>query len=249
MKEIVMKFCDCPSHTTPSSCMGPKDGDTCRAKPRRNPAPTQAQLRSAAAQFGPLDEPLVALGEIVSWWQSLPSRLRQDIEGSGAEPGAIAKARRLTTPPAPPEEEVEPERVADRVRNIAEALYRASPERIDAVVQAVQKLEHRAELRLRFMTEDEIVEDIVAEIKRAGSEAVQAWKGAKFDELIRLHHSVGQNIRNQFGLWEEDNPNVKHNPEPNEHGIVDDPLFPDQVSQRIIERVWKVIAALPAVAV
>ena len=35
------------------------------------------------------------LETIVAWWDNLPPRLRQDIEGSGAEPGGIAKARAL----------------------------------------------------------------------------------------------------------------------------------------------------------
>jgi hypothetical protein len=38
---------------------------------------------------------MTCLSEIVAWWDGLPPRLRQDIEGSGAEPGCIAKARRL----------------------------------------------------------------------------------------------------------------------------------------------------------
>ena len=36
-----------------------------------------------------------ALVEIVRWWDGLPPSLRQDIEGSGEEPGCIARARRL----------------------------------------------------------------------------------------------------------------------------------------------------------
>jgi len=31
------------------------------------------------------------------------------------------------------------------------------------------------------------------------------------DELIQFHHSVGQDIRNAFGLWIVGNPNVKNN--------------------------------------
>jgi hypothetical protein len=40
-------------------------------------------------------EDMFCLASVVEWWESLPPRLRQDIEGSGAEPGCIAKARRL----------------------------------------------------------------------------------------------------------------------------------------------------------
>lgn len=34
------------------------------------------------------------LSNILAWWDCLPPNLRQDIEGSGAEPGCIALARR-----------------------------------------------------------------------------------------------------------------------------------------------------------
>ena len=40
-------------------------------------------------------EDLFCLGSIVQWWDGLPPGLRQDIEGSGAQPGCIAKARRI----------------------------------------------------------------------------------------------------------------------------------------------------------
>ena len=40
-------------------------------------------------------EDMFCLGSIVQWWDGLPATLRQDIEGSGAEPGCIAKARRI----------------------------------------------------------------------------------------------------------------------------------------------------------
>lgn len=40
-------------------------------------------------------ELMFCFGSIVMWWDGLPPNLRQDIEGSGAEPGCITKARRL----------------------------------------------------------------------------------------------------------------------------------------------------------
>lgn len=42
-----------------------------------------------------LDDPRVALGAVVDWWEHLPNDLRQDIEGSGRMPGCIARAKRL----------------------------------------------------------------------------------------------------------------------------------------------------------
>ena len=35
-----------------------------------------------------------ALRGIIEWWDNLPPNLRQDIEGSGREPAAIARARK-----------------------------------------------------------------------------------------------------------------------------------------------------------
>lgn len=40
-----------------------------------------------------------ALRNVVEWWEGLPPTLRQDIEGSGFEPGCIAAARRLSQQP------------------------------------------------------------------------------------------------------------------------------------------------------
>lgn len=42
-------------------------------------------------------ERTIALRNVVDWWDGLPPTLRQDIEGSGFEPGCIAAARRLST--------------------------------------------------------------------------------------------------------------------------------------------------------
>lgn len=36
--------------------------------------------------------------DVVEWWSGLPSNLRQDIEGSGYEPGAIARCRAALAP-------------------------------------------------------------------------------------------------------------------------------------------------------
>lgn len=36
-----------------------------------------------------------ALKLVIEWWEAIPARLQQDIEGSGAEPGCVARARRV----------------------------------------------------------------------------------------------------------------------------------------------------------
>lgn len=44
------------------------------------------------------------------------------------------------------------------------------------------------------------------------------------DELIKFHHSVGQDIRNAFGLWLDGNPNVL--------------IHPDDTSMEVLELMW-----------
>src|SRR3990167_3830337 len=78
--------CDCSLHST-------------QEKKKAFKMPTTDELLAANAQFGPLDHNLLALGRIVEWWDGLPQKLRQSIEGSGGEPGCIAHARRLVTRP------------------------------------------------------------------------------------------------------------------------------------------------------
>lgn len=51
------------------------------------------------------------------------------------------------------------------------------------------------------------------------------YTALKKDELIHLHHTTGQDIRNAFGLWLEDNPNV--------------PGHPDDTSMEIMELIWE----------
>lgn len=47
-----------------------------------------------AEQVRAASECTSVLHRVVEWWDGLPPNLRQDIEGSGAEPGCIAAARR-----------------------------------------------------------------------------------------------------------------------------------------------------------
>ena len=63
----------------------------------------------------------------------------------------------------------------------------------------------------------------------------------KPEGMVLFHHSVGRHIRNEFLLWHEDNPYTVTNAEPNENGILDHPLHPDQVSHSILEKVWSLV--------
>ena len=83
-------------------------------------------------------------------------------------------------------------------------------------------------------TMDEAVKAVIASLC---AEDIEFIKNMKEEELHLLHHNLGLYIRNEFGLW---------------HGNVDlakscgVPVFvnsfiPDNVSEKIIEKVWRVI--------
>jgi hypothetical protein len=73
-----------------------------------------------------------------------------------------------------------------------------------------------------FLSEDEIFEDL---IKSDTSDIIFVRK----EKLISLNHTTGKWIRNTYRMWDKNNPYVVH-----DH--TQDDRFPDQVSQRIIER-------------
>jgi hypothetical protein len=79
------------------------------------------------------------------------------------------------------------------------------------------------------MTEDEIFEDIL--LYRLPEDQKKLLMATNEDDLIMFHHTFGQWLRNNYGLWAPDNPHVVHT-----DGHHDN--FPDQISQRIIERLW-----------
>jgi len=89
----------------------------------------------------------------------------------------------------------------------------------------------------RFLSEPEMVTDLID--NRLTTQDRAEFRKTPEQDLIILHHGLGMWIRNFYGLWREDNPYTKVNAGPNSEGIIDDPLFPDQVSQRIIEAAWR----------
>lgn len=82
-----------------------------------------------------------------------------------------------------------------------------------------------------FLSEDEIVADMLSRMDDADRET---WLKTTRDELISGHNTTGRNIRNYYKLWDSDNPHVVF--EPANHD-----KFPDQFSQRVIERVWDAV--------
>lgn len=83
---------------------------------------------------------------------------------------------------------------------------------------------------MTFLTEEQIISDLLL-VKLAEQDKREIKKTAEAD-LIMYHHGFGRWIRNTYGLWDPKNPYVDFN----------DPMgdnHPDQMSQRIIETVWK----------
>ena len=72
-----------------------------------------------------------------------------------------------------------------------------------------------------LLTVDEIVGVILAEME---DDDVEDLTALTYSELITLHQTAGREIRNAFGLWIEDNPNIEDHP--------------DDTSMVILERCW-----------
>lgn len=77
-----------------------------------------------------------------------------------------------------------------------------------------------------FLTRDQILADLHVEISREDKDYIKA---IVFSDLIQLHHSFGQWIRNTYGLWHPNNPMTDNNG--NGH--------PDDISFAIIEDFYR----------
>lgn len=61
------------------------------------------------------------------------------------------------------------------------------------------------------------------------------WLECSKEDLIQYHNTVGQNIRNEFNLWEKEwIPEI-------EDGVDVSPDHPDAISLRVMEEVWELI--------
>lgn len=85
----------------------------------------------------------------------------------------------------------------------------------------------------RYLEEDAIINDI---IRKMSDEDQKTWKEAKESELVLWHLTTGREIRNKYHLWEADNPFT-------DTVIADSDNHPDQVSARIMKKVWQVVNA------
>lgn len=83
----------------------------------------------------------------------------------------------------------------------------------------------------KFLSPDQIITEMVAEITR-DAEARWSWLLMEEENLISGHHLKGRGIRNRYRFWDPENP---HTSCADPHS----PRHPDNLSQRIIEKVWK----------
>ena len=80
---------------------------------------------------------------------------------------------------------------------------------------------------------EEIVETVLGWFIRASEPSRQSFKQSTKENLIRYHHSLGREIRNEFGLWAEQwEPKLVDGVDMSED-------HPDAISQRIIIEVWR----------
>lgn len=78
-----------------------------------------------------------------------------------------------------------------------------------------------------------MVEEVRGWLAGAAPEENAAFVTTKLEDLGQYHHTVGESIRNRFGLWDHDwTPLMKD-------GVDHSPDHPDQMSMRVIEEVWK----------
>jgi hypothetical protein len=106
----------------------------------------------------------------------------------------------------------------------------------------------------KYLNEEEIAADMIAKI-RANPEGVKVWLDPISWELPYSDYkvlpphagalmNVGMQVRNYYGLWHPECPYTKTGGADLEvkDGIITDPMFPDNLSMRIIDRVRKVFA-------
>jgi len=80
---------------------------------------------------------------------------------------------------------------------------------------------------------DEIAEQVLHWFGSADGELQMEFQSTRYEDLYRFHTSLGQDIRNEFRLWEQPWQPVMVN------GVDIAPDHPDILSLKIIEEVWR----------
>ena len=94
-----------------------------------------------------------------------------------------------------------------------------------------------------YLTKEEIVDKIIVEIT---DDDKKYLKSLSREDMIQFHHGIGTSIRNEYGLWKEDNPLTQQwaldrSTDSEIHmknGVDYHPQHPDAVSMDILEAVW-----------
>jgi hypothetical protein len=101
-----------------------------------------------------------------------------------------------------------------------------------------------------FLTKSEIIDNFISQIMMispSAKEDIAYTKNISKEEMIRLHHSVGQYIRNEYKLWNPMHPETKqwHSDRAQNldvymaHGLDCHPCHPDSVSMDILYEIWE----------
>jgi hypothetical protein len=100
-----------------------------------------------------------------------------------------------------------------------------------------------------YLTEDEIVDNIISTmmmISSTGQSDIDYLKTLERKQMGMFHHGVGTNIRNEYQLWDENNPLTKPwfvarangETEFMVDGVDCHPCHPDAVSMNILYKIW-----------
>lgn len=84
---------------------------------------------------------------------------------------------------------------------------------------------------MSYKSYEDIKFDIIEDIKKDPEEVLNL-KAVKKEDLIGLHHTAGQWIRNNYKLWSPENPLTQGYE-------TDESKHPDEVSFKLLTEVWE----------
>lgn len=80
-----------------------------------------------------------------------------------------------------------------------------------------------------YMTNEQVADHMFSLMHPDSKHAIR--KVPIIEDMIKYHHGVGTGIRNEYGMWNDDNPHSNIN--------VDGPNFPDQRSHEVLKMIWQ----------
>lgn len=79
-----------------------------------------------------------------------------------------------------------------------------------------------------------MVSYVIGQLEESNLRYQREFKTTEFDKLIIYHHTIGQDIRNEFNLW-----SYPWTPMIGKDGADHSPNHPDAISMRVIEEAWR----------